>query len=526
VHRYEEFYMIKLLIIVPLDPTEIRYFRYPKWIFARFPAFGAVAIVSSLRKWGYEALLIECRDILERCGSPDFLPHLIGEIRQFSPDIIGLSMMTSNLDQGRYLSDHIATEFPDVPQICGGAQSTADPQLTLELLPNVTGACVGQGEIVCREILEERRLCTSIKGLMIRGQKHRFSHRRPLANIDQFAFPDPEAIPIEYYTKPSARTNLGWLSRSFTIVTSRGCPYSCKFCSSGGAYNKPIAYHSSQYVNKLVEHCAGFGVDSILFMDDTLNVNHDRCQEILRGLISSNQFMPKGRLRWAGAIRANQVNSQLLRLMKQSGCFRLNIGVESGSDRMLQIVNKRTTVEMNMKAIRMVQDAGIDLFITLMIGIPGESKNDMMQTIDLMEKLQPATFGFSWFKPLPGSQFYNELLRAGRISKATFDAADIGNCNHFPDEIYCNVPRDEAKEIYDYGSKIAYQDNVLSVFDDVAQKLPETIDTITRDEDLRYISSDVFFSLDRHGRDISKYLAETRTASTQEIQNGGKYRRS
>ncbi|MCH8136697.1 MAG: radical SAM protein, partial [Proteobacteria bacterium] len=203
-------------------------------------------------------------------------------------------------------------------------------------------------------------------------------------------------------------------------------------------------------------------------------------------------FMPKGRLRWAGAIRANQATPELLKLMKQSGCFRLNIGVESGSDRMLKAINKRTTVEMNMKAIQMVKDAGIDLFITLMIGIPGESKEDMMQTIDLMEKLQPATFGFSWFKPLPGSRFYSELVEAGRINKAEFDGADLGNCNHFPEEVYCDVPRDEAKEIYDIGTRIAYKDNVLSVFDDVAQEIPETIGTITTDEDLRYISSDIF----------------------------------
>jgi hypothetical protein len=211
----------------------------------------------------------------------------------------------------------------------------------------------------------------------------------------------------------------------------------------------------------LAKHLASLEIEVISFFDDTIAVPLDRLQKICEGFIESKVFWPNRPLRWCAPLRADQVTPDLMQLMKRAGCFSVHIGVESASERMLNAMNKKTTPEINRRACACVNDAGLSLSASYIIGLPGETEEEMLDTIALMQEIGSNARGFSAFQPLPGSPFYYELIANNNLPKEKMDWSNLGDFSAVPDHLFSHVPRGRFKEILDHGSGVAFGKNLF-----------------------------------------------------------------
>lgn len=182
-----------------------------------------------------------------------------------------------------------------------------------------------------------------------------------------------------------------------TTMSSRGCPYSCNFCCKGHPMFNWYRYRSASNVfNELSFLKERYGIEHIRFVDDEFTLHKGRSAELMRAI------RPLG-LTWVCITRADTLDSDLLRLMDLAGCVEVHIGVETGSDRLLRLMNKQTTSKVLKQGIALIKDAGIRVKTYLMMNYPGETEEDRNVTIEFIKETRPDKYTISSFTPLPGS---------------------------------------------------------------------------------------------------------------------------
>jgi len=189
-----------------------------------------------------------------------------------------------------------------------------------------------------------------------------------------------------------------------TLITSRGCPFACAFCANN-AWGKTLRFREPQNVIKelkiLIER---YNYKAFMFFDDTMTVHRKR-METLCGMIKELDII------YRCFIRGDTVNKSILEKMKDSGCVEVGIGMESGSQRILNIVNKCETVEQNLNAVRWCKEAGIRVKGFFVVGFPGEDRQSIQETIDFIEETKVDDLDVTIFTPYPGSKIYEERER-------------------------------------------------------------------------------------------------------------------
>lgn len=182
-----------------------------------------------------------------------------------------------------------------------------------------------------------------------------------------------------------------------TVITSRGCPYSCNFCCKGhpmfNGYRYRTAFNVLEELTLLKER---YEIEHVRFVDDEFTLHKGRSSELMRVL------RPLG-FTWVCITRADTLEADLLRLMKLAGCVEVHIGVETGSDRLLKLMNKQTTAAVLKRGVKLIKEAGIRVKTYLMWKYPGENEADREATIEFMRETQPDKYTISRFIPLPGS---------------------------------------------------------------------------------------------------------------------------
>lgn len=373
----------------------------------RIPPLGLFYIASYLNSKGHQVKIVDSRDLILKYSVNNYELAIISSIREFKPDIIGVNTLTANFNEAVYVTKVIKSCAPDIPLIMGGVHPSVEPVLTLKQIPEIDAVCVGEGEEVILELAEGRQ---DIKGLMRRDCIEKYEKRQPELNIDKYPFPDFRLGNAEFYTRYTENTLNKWHYRGLGLITSRSCPYSCKFCASD--WSKPYRTHSAGYVVKMTSDIISkYDIDAICFYDDSLGNDKKRLLDICDSFIKLRLFRPHSRIKWFSLLRANQVSREILQAMKEAGCFAISIGIESGSDRVLGIINKKTSVEINHMACQLVKKVGLHLITSFMVGIPGETKEDIEQTMRFIRQNRGSKTGIGIFRPLPGSQFYYELIK-------------------------------------------------------------------------------------------------------------------
>jgi radical SAM superfamily enzyme YgiQ (UPF0313 family) len=195
-----------------------------------------------------------------------------------------------------------------------------------------------------------------------------------------------------------------------TMYTSRGCPFHCIFCS----YAKGrCRYRSPENIVAEIEHIvAKYNIKGVQFYDDTLTAKESRIMKICNLLIDKNI-----KISWGCYSRVDIVNEKLLRKMKDAGCKMISYGVESGSQRMLNIMKKGITLEKARRAVEMTRKVGIVCSASYVFGIPGETRKSLKETIQFAKKINSNFAHFNMITPWPGTDLYEEMTQNNKIKK-------------------------------------------------------------------------------------------------------------
>lgn len=247
---------------------------------------------------------------------------------------------------------------------------------------------IGEGECaltnICNFEIEHASNNVKIRGTF--KSKH-------IQNIDSIPFPDREFDGFQSYNyKINGK-------RTTTMITSRGCPFNCYFCCN--VWGNNVRLRSPKNILKEVKQIKDhYNINSIQFYDDTFTVNKQRVIDICKGLKEFD-------ITWRCFIHANTVTPQLLEQMHNSGCVEVGMGVESGSQKILNTINKKTTVEHNKETIKTCKNIGLRIKIFLMIGLPGESEETIQSTVKFLKETSPNDFDYTIYTPFPNTEIWN-----------------------------------------------------------------------------------------------------------------------
>jgi len=369
------------------------------------PCLGLLYIASVLKNEGHRVSYFE--------GAFYSLYDLKDLIRKEIPDLVGFLITAPFWDLSKIAIREIKKSFPNLKIAVGGRHVDLIQKKILEECQEVDFACFGDGEIVFKNLchcLKNNSDLNEVKGLIFR-EGNKIIRNQPedfIQNLDEIPFPDYSLIEFKRYT-PS----IGHYLRlpNMTMISSRGCPYHCLFCTSDDTLRERSIFNIITEIEFLVKK---YGLKDILFYDEDLTENKDRMDEFCSRLIEK-----KFDLTWSGNARSDNVanmDDKLLKKMKKSGCWKLLFGLESGVQKTLDTLRKEFTVKESRIAIEKTVKAGIRPYCTFIFATPGETYEEGLKTIEFALSLKGIEFAkFLIFTPFPGSEVYKEIEKYGRI---------------------------------------------------------------------------------------------------------------
>jgi len=396
--------MMKVLLISPPD-IQFQFAIIPDFLrqadFAsRLPPIGILYIAAHLMKYtDHEVAVLDAHlDDLNHDDMEDY-------IRNYKPDIVGVAAYTSAFLDTIEIARRTKRVDSDIFVVIGGPHARVFPAETANL-PEVDAVVPGEGEEVMTELVEALAQGTPIKaipGLYFRGNDGEVvatPERPPIADLDSLPFPARSLTPTSKYKIVTDKN-----TPSTSIISSRGCRSKCTFCDV--PFKSIRARSPSNVVDEIAE-CIQMGYKGINFYDDSFNFSEARVEEICREIIDRGVVVP-----FSVRGRVDKINANLLKLMKEAGCTRINFGIEAGDDKILKAVKKGITVDMVRRAVALTKDAGIEVVGYFLIGVPGQTVEEVHKTIDFAIELDPDYAQLNTTFLLPGTEMYYDAIKAG-----------------------------------------------------------------------------------------------------------------
>ncbi|MBN1425080.1 cobalamin-dependent protein, partial [Candidatus Fermentibacteria bacterium] len=336
---------------------------------------------------------------------PAGLASLETELRTLKPAVIGITVYSPMLAQTRAVVDLVRRELPNARIVAGGIHPTVLPEEILDI-PGIDVVVRGEAEPIivqlCQNLIRDVSVET-IAGTSIR-RDGAVSHAADIPLIDSLDTIPPPArhlLKNERY-RPAPEITLANPKKIQSLITSRGCPYQCIFCSARLLSGRRYRFHSPERILTDVEDLVRtYGAEEVVFLDDNFTVNRSRLVRTCDLLRESGLAR---RLIWACNARVDEVDREVLGLMRASGCRLISFGVESGVPRILTLIKKGITVEQSRNAVGWAHDAGIRVRMTLILGLPTETEADTKATVDFAKSLRADFAKFSLATPYPGTE--------------------------------------------------------------------------------------------------------------------------
>lgn len=378
--------------------------------FANVPPLGLCYIQSILIGKGYDVKMIDMFD---------YSPKKIEDtIRKENPDIVGISCFTYYRINSIKIAKICKEVNPNIKTILGGSHADFMHEQILSNFPEVDYIVTGEGEITTPlliKAIENNKSIKDIDGIAYREGKKiiRNKNRESIQNLDEIPFPCYRDIELDRYLQPpqAVNHNMGKLKHT-SIITSRGCPFGCQFCSTSKFWGKNWRARSPKNVVDEIEWLYNeHRIRFIFFSDDIFTLNQQRvtdiCKEIVRRKLD---------IHWFVQTRVNTISEEMLKWMKLAGCVQLEVGVESGSPEILNTISKKITQTQIIDAFKMIHNAGIDTNCLLMVGNPNESKETIKETIELLKVIKPTFITVGLTKIFPATPLYEMAKSEGLIN--------------------------------------------------------------------------------------------------------------
>lgn len=296
-------------------------------------------------------------------------------------DLYGVYCSSSLIETALAVSRFLKEMQPNAIRIVGGPHATCMPE---SLAPYFNRVIVGEGE---QSILKALRPGSKI------------IHSPPMDDLDLIPFPARHLVPIgDYHRRIRGLHSTG-------LITARGCPHKCAFCSK--VWGEKVRFRSASNVIAEVEECIDrYDIRAFSIRDDTFTLHRSRLFEMLDG------FEELGII-WRCLTRVDQVDEEVLSRMDEAGCTQIVYGIESGNQGILNNLQKGVTIEQNARAIKLTKEAGIHVKTAVIVGSPGETWDTVRDTIRFIEAAQPDDAIVCVFTPYPGSPVWNDPERFG-----------------------------------------------------------------------------------------------------------------
>ena len=412
---------MKISLIYPYVSLNERYGADIGDIGGRQAPLGILYLSSYLKKLGHTVQLIDAE--AERLSDESVIKRL----KSFLPECVGISITTVAYGNSLRLADSIRKNFHSVRIVAGGPHVTANPEESIADSAFDFGVC-GEGELTFAELLESIHAPAKFAG--IRGLVFKNSgsvvcvneRREHMQVLDDLPYPDRAALSdIKLYRPP-----IGCYREDFVVslITSRGCPYQCIFCDNN-TFGRKIRYFSPEYVVGEIESVLkDFNARELTFVDDTFPSNRKRFRRILE-LIKERDL----RFSWTCMANANDLDEEVLKLMRETGCWQIAVGIESGDDGILKFIKKGITTERVREVANFADRARIMVKGFFMLGHPTETPASLRRTMDFALSLPLSDVVCTIATPIRGTELY-ELASSGRYGK--FNAsADSSKFNYW-----------------------------------------------------------------------------------------------
>ncbi len=426
--------MLKIALINPK--------RTNKNISSAAPPFNLAVLAAYLRARLKDAVEIK---IIDGLAGQDIEQGIL----DFKPAIVGITSTTPTIKEAYRLAGWVKNNLTGALVVMGGVHASVLPD---EALAYADLVVVGEGETAFLEIAEK----------VIAGEPltEKIITRPYIYNLDEIPSPAWDLIDMEFYILADDNTSktIPYSSvgrRAITLISSRGCPYHCIFCHNSWRPT-PVRYHSAERVIEELKFLnSKYGLNSFFFADDEFLVNRERLNKICRSLIDEGL---NKKIIWGCQARSDIIERagvSGLELIKQAGCNLIAIGFESGSQKILDILEKNLKAISHQNAVDICRAAGMKISGSFMFGTPGEAKKEMLETLNFLRnnagKIDLIGIGIT--TPYPGTKLW-QICSEKKLIKDDLEYADLCPDPRFgltDDRIFCDtMPKAEFRALFKY----------------------------------------------------------------------------
>lgn len=398
---------MKIMLINPPD-TKMIQGAIPKELgsdkMGKYPPLGLLYLASAVLA-AFPDITIKIVDAISDGLSCHDIKHTVSS---FQPDLIGMTVYTFTLIDALEVAEASKQAAPQSIIVFGGFHPSIYPQETLQCSPHVDITVGGEAEETFTTLVNNLMNgipLDSIPGVSFRqldGSLHINREIPFISDLDQLHFPDRTLVNYRNH-----KCILGAKGMSTNILSSRGCPFLCKYCFVN---IKKYRLRSLPNLLEEIRQCVDLGINDFFFMDDLFNIKKERVTEFAKLIIKERLS-----INWSFRGRVDQIDADMLRLAKKAGCIRIHYGVESGVPDILKRICKGTDLEMVRNAIRLTHEAGIEISSNIMIGLPGESPEKTEETIKYLLSLSTDYVQAAVFTPYPETPLYREGIKSGLL---------------------------------------------------------------------------------------------------------------
>ena len=324
-------------------------------------------------------------------------------VKSYDPDVVGITSTTSMIPDAYAVAEMVKKHNENAKVVMGGPHVTFLPERTFRECPYIDFIVRGEGEKTFKELidaLEKGKDPSNIRGLSINmGSKVKNNPPQPLIkDLDAIPLPSYDLLPMNKYEVNGTRFG--------TVMTSRGCPFNCVFCSSSLQFGRIWRGHSdSRVIEELRYLREEYKIREIEFLDDTFTLNKRRAIRIARRVVEEGLDIS-----WSASSRVDLFTDEIAQAMKKGGCHTIYFGIESGSQRTLNFIGKGITPEQSISAVKKAKKHKLNTLGSFVIGFPEETKEDVEKTIKFSKKVGVDFAQFTIATPYPGTRLWNYAL--------------------------------------------------------------------------------------------------------------------